>query len=100
MVDNNADPAPPLSCKYTCMAKYEYQYCYTRHQFLHKLVKMKLLLLFLAIFISWQISIVIAKFTEQVLSVDSYGAIANDSSVQAAVKNSQAVSQVSPPLWL
>ena len=61
---------------------------------------MKLLILSLAIFVSWQI--VIAKFTEQVLSVDSYGAIANDSSVQAAVKNSQAIAQVStsPPLWL
>ena len=62
---------------------------------------MKLLILSLAIFVAWQI--VIAKFTEQVLSVDSYGAIANDSSVQAAVKNSQAITQVStspPPLWI
>ena len=47
----------------------------------------------LSVFISWQTAI--AKPTEQVLSVDSYGAIANDSSVQAAVKNSQAISQAS-----
>ena len=56
---------------------------------------MKLLILALFVFVSWQI--VIAKYSEQALSVDSYGAIANDSSVQAAVKNSQAISQASIP---
>ena len=52
---------------------------------------MKLLLLSIAIFVASQT--VIAKDIDQVISVDSYGAIANDSSVEAAVKNSQAISQ-------
>ena len=73
---------------------------YTRHQFFSPyfiswIIVMKLLILALFVFVSWQI--VIAKYSEQVLSVDSYGAIANDSSVQAAVKNSQAISQASIP---
>ena len=52
------------------------------------------LLLALTIFVSGQT--VIANYTEQqVLSVDSYGAVANDSSVQVAIKNSQAISQAS-----
>lgn len=55
--------------------------------------RMKFLLLALGFFVSGQI--IIAKYAGKVLSVDSYGAIANDSSVQAAVKNSQAISQAS-----
>ena len=54
---------------------------------------MRLSILALAVFVSWQT--IITECSGQVLSVDSYGAIANDSSVQAAVKNSQAISQAS-----
>ena len=84
----------PLSCK---------SHTHYNNKFIHVISlsesisfhTMKLITLALAILVSWQVAI--AKFTEQVLSVDSYGAIANDSSVQAAVKNSQAISQASVP---
>ena len=65
---------------------------YTRRHFF-RVYEMRAVTLALGVFISWQTAI--AKPTEQILSVDSYGAIANDSSVQAAVKNSQAISQAS-----
>ena len=65
---------------------------YTRHHFF-RVYEMRAVILALGVFISWQTAI--AKSTEQVLPVDSYGAIANDSSVQAALKNSQAISQAS-----
>ena len=71
---------------------------YTRHHFFFRVFEMRAVILALGVFISWQTAI--AKPTEQVLSVDSYGAIANESSVQAAVKNSQAISQASNYYYL
>ena len=45
-----------------------------------------------------RLPIVIANCTDQMLSVDTYGAIVNDSSAEAAVKNSQATSVISQAL--